>query len=104
MMHGLYFSLLVFAIACLGLIDMKYKLVLFRDRNLAYKVIMISLALFIAWDIAGIVLDIFYIGKTNVLLGLQVGEFPIEELFFLVLLNYTALIISQFMKVKQGLK
>ena len=103
-MPGSYLLFLIFSICCLGLIDSRYNLVAFKNKKLALKVIGIGLLAFIAWDIAGILLNIFFIGDTNLLLGIQVADFPVEELFFLVLLNYTALIISQFLKLKRGLK
>ncbi len=103
-MQGLYFLLLVFSIVCLGLIDKRYSLVFFKDKKLAFKVISVCVLLFILWDTAGILLNIFYIGRSNLLLGINVGNFPLEELFFLVLLNYTALITSQFLKLKRNLK
>jgi lycopene cyclase domain-containing protein len=44
------------------------------------------------WDVAGIAMGIFFRGDTSHLTGIVLApEFPIEELFFLLLLNYTAL-------------
>ncbi len=48
--------------------------------------------LFLAWDGAGIGLGIFFRGETSHLTGLLVApELPLEEIFFLFLLNYTTL-------------
>ena len=102
-MPGLYLLLLTISITCLGLIDMRYKLVFFRNKHLSLKIIGACIMLFILWDALGIYLDIFFVGKTDYLIGLNLGEFPVEEIFFLVLLNYTALILSQYLKVKRGL-
>lgn len=101
-MNGLYLLFLVVSLAGLAAIDHHHKLVFFKDAKRAIRVFAIALAAFIAWDIVGIVLDIFFIGETDVLTGLRFGpEFPIEELFFLSLLIYTPLIIHRFL-VEEG--
>jgi lycopene cyclase domain-containing protein len=103
-MHGAYLFFLLLSICCLALIDRRYKLVCFNNKHLAAKVLGISILVFVVWDIAGILLNIFFIGKNSLLLGVHLGNFPVEELFFLVLLNYTALLGSQYLKLQRGLK
>jgi hypothetical protein len=47
---------------------------------------------FLAWDLAGIGLGIFFRGETSFMTGVQLApELPIEELFFLVLLCYLSM-------------
>jgi lycopene cyclase domain-containing protein len=92
-MRGMYMIALLVSIGGLGVLDFRYKLVYFRDKARAIKVITIMVALFVAWDVAGVLLDIFFIGENSLLVGIHIGEIPLEELFFLVLLNYNALIV-----------
>jgi lycopene cyclase domain-containing protein len=97
-MSGAYMFVLVLTLLCLASIDHHHKLVFFKDTKRAYIVFAACLAFFAAWDIAGIAMGIFFTGQTSYLLGLELGpEFPIEELFFLSVLVYTPLLISNYL-------
>ena len=53
-----------------------------------------SVAFFLTWDYAGISLGIFFRGETSLLSGYLVSaELPLEEIFFLILLSYNALLL-----------
>ncbi|MFZ1301832.1 MAG: lycopene cyclase domain-containing protein [Candidatus Microsaccharimonas sp.] len=94
MTHFFYLAALLVAISGLFTIDAKYKLAFFYDRARTIKVIGIGMAVFIVWDILGIVLGIFLHGDSAYSLPFVIApQFPIEELFFLFLLNYTTLIL-----------
>lgn len=97
-MKGAYLLALVVSLLGLGLVDYRFKLAFFYNKTAALTVLAIMIPLFIAWDIAGISLNIFFIGASNYLLGVRIGEFPIEELFFLLLLNYSTLVVYTFVK------
>ena len=92
--HLFYGLGLLGAIFCMGLIDYKNKYAFFGDRARTIRTLVPIIFLFIVWDIAGIVLRIFSDGDGKFRSGLQLGpHFPVEEILFLFLLNYTALII-----------
>lgn len=91
-MPGLYAAFLLVSIAGLSVIDYRYRLAFFYRTKQSLVVLAIALATFILWDIAGILSAIFRIGENDLLIGLRVGEFPLEEILFLILLNYTSLI------------
>ena len=56
--------------------------------------IAIAVVLFLLWDLAGIALGIFFRGDAPHLSGLLLApELPLEELFFLILLSYNALLV-----------
>lgn len=74
-------------------IDYRLKLALFVHPKRTITLLAITIFFFVAWDIAGIVLRIFFIGQNQYLLGIRIGQFPLEELFFLLLLNYTSLVV-----------
>ncbi len=93
-MQWSYLIGLVVAIFCMGLIDYRYKLALWHNRRRTITTILIAVSIFVIWDILGIGLKIFFHGKSDYSLPFTIlPEFPIEELFFLVLLCYTTLII-----------
>ena len=89
-----YLAALLFSIFCLGLIDYRYKLAYFKDKSRTIKLLLITVGVFVVWDFLGIGLDIFFHGDSNFDLPfVLLPEFPLEELFFLVLLNYSTLIV-----------
>lgn len=93
-MSALYLIGLVSAIGCLALIDYRYKLALFYRAKQTVLTLAIAVGVFVVWDALGIALGIFYHGGSPYTLGVWLGpEFPLEELFFLVLLSYVTLLI-----------
>jgi lycopene cyclase domain-containing protein len=97
-----YLAGLIFSIIGLGLFDWKFKLGFSTNRKAALLATLLPLIFFLVWDGAGIALGIFFRGETSHLTGLLIApELPLEELFFLFLLNYTTLTI--FIAVKRVL-
>ncbi len=87
-----YLSGLLFSIVGLGLLDWRFTIAFFRNKKAAAAATLLPLVLFILWDVAGISLGIFFRGETSHLTGIMLApEFPLEELFFLFLLNYSTL-------------
>jgi lycopene cyclase domain-containing protein len=85
---------LLFSIIGLALFDWRFKLGFSTNRKAATLATVIPLIFFLLWDGAGIALGIFFRGETSHLTGLVVApELPVEELFFLFLLNYTTLTV-----------
>ena len=96
-MSWFYLAALITAIICLGLIDYRHKLAVFHNAKRALTTISIAVALFVLWDIFGIWLGIFHHGGSAFALPYRLApEFPIEEIFFLILLTYVTLISYQF--------
>ena len=84
-----YLGALALAIAGMIVLDRRFRLFFWRDRRRATIVLVVGLVFFLAWDLAGVGLGIFFRGETDFMTGLQVApEVPIEEPFFLVLLCY----------------
>ena len=101
-MQYAYLLGLLFSIVGLGLFDWKFKLGFSTNKKAAALATLLPLIYFLLWDGAGIALGIFFRGETSHLTGILVApELPLEELFFLFLLNYTTLTI--FIAVKRVL-
>ena len=99
-MQFAYLAGLIFSIIGLGLFDWRFKLGFSTNKKAATRATLLPLIFFLIWDGAGIALGIFFRGETSHLTGILVApELPIEELFFLFLLNYTTLTI--FITVKR---
>jgi lycopene cyclase domain-containing protein len=92
----LYLSALVLSIAGMATIDWRYKLAYWYDRRRTVITLSIAITVFIVWDLFGIALGIFFHGGSEFTLPYRLlPEFPIEELFFLLLLCYCTLVIYQ---------
>ena len=91
-MNALYLLGLLAAIGGLLVLDARFRLFLFAAPLRAAVVLGIGVAGFLAWDLAGIGLGIFFEGRRELLLGIDVApEVPVEEVFFLLLLCLTTM-------------
>lgn len=89
-----YLAGLTVSLLGLGVIDRRWRLAVFDQPRRALLVVGLAVAFFLAWDLAGVGLGIFFIGDSEYLSGLAVApEVPLEELFFLALLAYQTLIL-----------
>lgn len=88
-MSLLYLVALAIALTGMVMLDRRFGLFFWKAWKRALAVLLIGVAFFVAWDLAGIGLGIFFRGETDFMTGLQVApELPVEELFFLALLCY----------------
>lgn len=84
-----YLAALAIALTGMVLLDRRFGLFFWRDARRARIVLPVGVALFLAWDAAGIGLGIFFRGQTEFMTGaLIASELPVEELVFLTLLCY----------------
>ncbi len=88
-MPFLYLLALAVALAGMVLLDRRLRLFFWHDARRAGIVLCCGILFFLAWDLAGISLGIFFRGETEFMTGLQLApELPVEEVFFLTLLCY----------------
>jgi lycopene cyclase domain-containing protein len=89
----LYLGALLVSITGLATIDFKYKLAIAKSKKYLC-LILIPVAFFLTWDLAGISSGIFFRGNAAHLTGILLSsELPLEEIFFLILLSYSALLL-----------
>lgn len=94
MTSWLYLIGLVFALAGLIALDWRHRIAVFGEPRRALATLGVGVVAFLAWDIAGVGLGIFFIGSAPYLTGLTVlPEVPVEELLFLTLLCYQTLLL-----------
>jgi len=87
---------LLIGITGMAIIDRRYKLAYWLDRRRTVLTLGICITVFIIWDLLGITLGIFFHGGSKLTLPIRLlPEFPLEELFFLLLLCYCTLVIYQ---------
>lgn len=88
-MAFLYLAALAISLTGMVMLDRRFRLFFWRDAVRAAIVLVVGVAFFIVWDLAGIRLGIFFRGETDFMTGLQLApELPVEEIFFLTLLCY----------------
>lgn len=93
-MEWIYLAALLFSIGGLLILDWRYKLAFWNEPKRTGFTLVTAIAIFVLWDFIGIRLGIFFHGGSDYALPLRLApEFPLEELFFLFLLSYSALII-----------
>jgi len=84
-----YLAALLIALTGMVLLDRRFQLFFWADARRAAIVLVAGVLFFLAWDLAGIGLGIFFRGDTSFMTGLLLApELPLEELFFLTLLCY----------------
>ena len=92
-MSFLYLGLLLISISGLAALDFKHKLAIAKTRRYLCM-ILIPVFFFLMWDLAGISLGIFFRGDASLLTGILLSnELPLEEIFFLILLSYSSLLL-----------
>lgn len=88
-MSLLYLLALIVALTGMVLLDRRFRLFFWRDARRAAIVLAVGVVFFLAWDLLGVGLGIFFRGETAFMTGLQLApEVPLEEVFFLALLCY----------------
>ena len=93
-MGYIYLLSLLGGIACMLLLDFRYRLFFWHDARSATIVTLVGLVVMLAWDLAAIGLGIFLRGEGEIATGLLIApELPIEEPFFLLFLVLCTMII-----------
>jgi len=94
----IYLAALLVALTGMVMLDRRFRLFFWVDARRAAIVTVTGLVFFVAWDLFGIGLGIFFRGETAFMTGLQVApELPVEELFFLALLVYVTMNLYGFL-------
>lgn len=88
-MGAAYLLFLLTSLGCMVLLDARLRLFFWHDARRAAAVLVTGVLFFLAWDLAGIGLGIFYRGQTEIMLGITLApELPFEEVVFLTFLCY----------------
>jgi lycopene cyclase domain-containing protein len=90
-----YLAFLLVSLGCMVLLDQRLRLFFWQDARRAAVVLAAGLVFFLAWDLAGIGLGIFFRGH-NKTIGIELGpELPLEEPIFLLFLCYLVMNLFQ---------
>lgn len=93
-MSFIYLTLLILSEAGVIGLDHRHKLALWHNLRAGLLALGSGLAFFLVWDLAGINSGIFFEGAKQLLCGVELApQLPLEELFFLLLLCHSALLL-----------
>jgi lycopene cyclase domain-containing protein len=93
-MSLIYLGLLLFSELGVATLDFRFKLALGHSLRAGLLALGSGLAFFLVWDLAGINAGIFFEGAKQLLCGVELApQLPLEELFFLLLLCHTTLVL-----------
>ncbi len=89
-----YLLILLALIACMGLLDAKYRLFVFAQPVPAIVALLGGTGMFLLWDVLAIDLGIFLHRESPLMTGVMLGDqLPLEEAFFLFFLCYQTMIL-----------
>lgn len=92
----LYLAAILVPMACMALLDARYRLVLWRAPRRALLVLGIGIAFFLLWDVAAIASGHYRMGESEGMTGIMLAsELPLEELVFVTFLCYFTLVVHQ---------
>lgn len=93
-MGFIYVGTLLAVIACMLLLDHRFRLFFWRDARSATIVTIIGVGFFLLWDVAGIALGIFFRGEGVIATGILLApELPLEEPIFLLFLVLCTMVL-----------
>lgn len=93
-MPGIYLAAIVFSAVGIVLLDARFKLAAFARPVSTLVTVVIGVAFFVAWDLAGIATGTFRQGESSFYLGFSVApHLPIEEIAFLTFLVYLSIVV-----------
>ncbi len=88
-MSFVYLGALLVSLAGMVVLDLRFRLFFAAAPVRAAIVMVLGIAFFLVWDVAGIGAGIFFRGNPGLLTGALIApELPLEEVFFLALLCY----------------
>lgn len=93
-MNLLYLAFLLVSLAGVVALDLRHRLFLGRSPARAAAVLLIGLAFFLLWDLAGIGLGIFFRADGPYATGIMLApELPLEEPLFLLFLCQLTMVL-----------
>jgi lycopene cyclase domain-containing protein len=89
-----YLGALLVSLAGMVVLDLRYRLVLWRDPRRALLVLAAGIAFFLIWDVAAIASGHYRAGQSEAMTGIMLApELPLEELVFITFLCYLTLVL-----------
>jgi lycopene cyclase domain-containing protein len=89
-----YLAALLLALACIALVDHRWRLVMWSDARRGAVVLAAGVVFFLAWDLLAVHFGFYRQSGSDLMTGLQIApDVPVEELFFVLFLCYVTLVL-----------
>lgn len=94
MTGALYLAALLVSLGGMVMLDLRYRLALWRDPRRALLVLAVAISFFLIWDVAAIASGHYRAGQSEAMTGIMLApELPLEELVFITFLCYLTLVL-----------
>jgi lycopene cyclase domain-containing protein len=94
--HWSYLAVLLAGLACMGLMDRRWRLVLWADLRRGLTVLSVGVVGFLVWDLLAVHAGFYRRGGAGIVTGVQVAPgVPLEEVFFVLFLCYVTLVLHR---------
>ena len=94
MISLVYLCALLVPMVCIGLLDRRFRLALWRAPRRTLVVVGAGIGFFLLWDLAAIAVGHYRMGQSPLMTGIMLGpELPLEELVFITFLSYLTLVL-----------
>lgn len=99
-----YLGALVVVIACMALLDARFRLALWYDPRRGAAVLGVGIVFFLVWDVIAIHHGFYVRGGSAGMTGIELApELPLEEIFFITFLCYLTLVAHGLLRRLRGL-
>jgi lycopene cyclase domain-containing protein len=89
-----YLAALLLALACMALVDHRWKLVLWSDARRGAVVLAAGVVFFLTWDLLAVHFGFYGRSGSDLMTGAQIApDLPVEEVFFVLFLCYVTLVL-----------
>lgn len=89
-----YLAALLVSMAGMAIIDRRWRLALWHDPRRTLVAVAASTLVLLAWDLVAISVDLFRIGESAGMTGIELApHMPVEEPVFLVFLSYISIVL-----------
>lgn len=94
MSAAVYLAALLVSTFCMGLLDHRFRLALWKAPCRTLLLVTVGVAFFLLWDLVAISSGHYVAGESPLMSGIMVApELPIEELVFVTFLSYITLVL-----------
>jgi lycopene cyclase domain-containing protein len=102
-MAVIYLLSLMVSLACMVLLDRRFRLVLWRAPRAGAMVLAVGLGFFLAWDLVAIASRHYAAGTSGAMTGIMLApELPVEEILFILFLSYLTLVLRGLLVLALG--
>ena len=95
-----YLATVLASLACVAMVDRRWRLVLWSRAARAAAVLAVGVVLFLVWDLIALDHGFYRRGGAQVMTGIELSPgLPLEEVFFVLFLCYLTVVMHRGMRL-----